>query len=81
MKNFLIVVVVCLIGWGAVYEYRLRRGEQMLSSGDTVSPDGSAPSSMPGAEVDQGETVKRGDDARTGGSYEPASSGAGGTRG
>ena len=45
MKKFLTAVVVCLAIWGLVYEYREHKLDRLLSSGDTVSPDDSAPSS------------------------------------
>jgi hypothetical protein len=45
MKKLLIAIAICLLVWGFVYEYREHKVDHVLSSGDTISPDGSAPSS------------------------------------
>ena len=66
MKNLLILIALCLLVWGVVYEYREHRVDRVLSSGDTVSPDGSAPASdspfisgMATSPSGQSQTVKQ----------------------
>ncbi|RXH56127.1 hypothetical protein [Granulicella sibirica] len=66
MKNLLILIVLCLLGWGIVYKYREYKVDHGLASGDTISPDGSAPASdsvinsnTATSPVEQPQTVKQ----------------------